>query len=31
MAADGPSFLAAATATGQPDYRIPDIHGALGC
>ncbi len=27
----GSSFLAAATASGWPDYRIQDIHGSFGC
>ncbi len=30
-AATGSSFLAAPTSMGQPDYRIQDIHGFLGC
>ncbi len=30
-AAVGPSFLAAVTTTGRPDYRIQDIHASLGC
>ncbi len=30
-AGEGPLFLAVATATGRPVYRIQDIHGSLRC